>query len=215
MKDIIKHASGFIFIFLVFNAIWTNVSFDQVSSEWKIIIELFLGPLVFLGVFLVLIIRIFWKVPLIKDLIRPFFATNPNLQGTWKGMIEYMCDKESKESKEKEVFLVITQEDAFTVHCRLLTDERESESFNANFYIEGGRWNLSYQYRSSEAIKRHDENPIHTGTTILALDNSAKLFKLDGLYYTSRNTRGNLSLMKLSRKLAKSYGSAKHLKSVE
>jgi len=206
VKNLLKHSSGFVLMFLIFNAIWSQFSFTQVPAEWKTIIELFLGPLVFLSLFLGIVLRFLWKVPLLEAIVRPFFATNPFLQGTWKGTLKYEWEQERG---EKEVFLVIVQEDAFSVHCRLFTDERESESFNANLFDKNGRWNLNYQYQSSEATERHDENPVHTGTTVLTLDDSTKPFRLTGTYYTFRNTRGDLSFTKVSRKMAKSFESAK------
>jgi hypothetical protein len=196
-------------MFLIFNAIWAQFSFTQVPAAWKTIIELFLGPLVFLSLFLGALLRFLWKVPLIDRVVRYIFATNPNLQGTWKGTLKYEW---AQERREKEVFLVIVQADAFSVQCRLFTDERESESFNANFFDENGRWKLNYQYRSSEAIERRGENPVHTGTTVLTLDDSTRPFRLKGHYYTFRNTSGELSFTKLSRKKAKSFESAIQIK---
>jgi len=208
MKNIIKHSSGFILLFLVFNYIWSQYSFDSLPSEIKYIVELFLGPLFFLSFFLGIIFYFFWKVPFVEKVVRLFFPTNPVLQGTWKGTLKYSIDGELK---QKETYLAIYQPDAFSVHCRLFTDERESESNNATFSNENGRWVLTYQYRSSESIHRREENPSHSGTTVLVLDDTIKPNRFNGNYFTFRNTSGSIDLVKASSKVAKSRESAKKL----
>ena len=206
MKNIFKHSAGFVLLFLIFNFIWTQCSFDSLPPEIKDIVELFLGPLVILSFFLWLILQFAWKIPMLDRLIHVIFSTYPYVQGTWRGIIKY--EWEGKKC-EKESFLVIYQEDAFSVHCRFFTDERESESNNAVLTKENGCWVLSYQYRSSESIERREENPVHSGTAVLKLDDSIKCFRLYGNYFTFRNTSGALDLVKINNKIAKSYHSAK------
>jgi hypothetical protein len=208
MKKLFRHVSGYIFIFLIFNALWELCSFPQLPKAWETIIELFIGPLTLLSGFLWFLFRVLWKIPVINTILRPCFAINPYLQGTWKGSLKY--EWEQKHS-EKEVFLVIIQADAFTIHCRLFTDEKESESLQATLSEYNGRWALMYQYQTLESFERRRENPVHTGTTVLYLDDTLKPWTLRGHYYTFRNTSGELEFKKVSSKLAKSYNSAQSI----
>lgn len=208
MKNLFKYVSGYIFIFLIFNALWELCSFPQLPKAWETIVELFLGPLTLLSGFLWILFRILWKIPVINTILRPCFAINPYLQGTWKGSLKY--EWEQKHS-EKEVFLVIIQADAFTIHCRLFTDEKESESLQSTLSERDRRWTLMYQYQTLESFERRRENPVHTGTTVLYLDDTLKPLRLCGHYYTFRNTSGDLEFKKVSPNLTKSYASAQSI----
>ena len=170
-----------------------------ISNVYDIIIPALGGiELVFWFLFTVL-----WRFKTINCFLTKIFDTNIYLQGTWYGFLE----SSYKGAEFREVFLVISQPDAFTIDCKLLTEHRTSLSKVSNIIDEAGTKKLIYHYFATQDKKYDDNNPMHSGTTCLDIGNKL----LEGTYYTDNKTKGKIQFSKITKKKINIYKEAKSL----
>ncbi|WP_165063009.1 hypothetical protein [Adlercreutzia sp. ZJ154] len=110
----------------------------------------------------------------------------PKLFKHYDGVLVSDCD-----SKERSISLNIIQHFDKVEIC-MKSDESESISTSADFEQHRERYMLVYEYINTPKAKLRDNSPIHFGTARLKVENDGR--KLIGEYYTSRNTKGDISL---------------------
>ena len=147
-----------------------------------------------------------WKLPVFKKWLVPF----PNLQGTWFGRLEstWVNPSTGERVPPKGVALVIKQ--TYTsMSCVMYTDESESYSTTAqiNEDDDSGVLRLSYGYTNRSRATVRDRSAIHDGASILRITNGSEN-KLEGEYWTSRKTTGEISVKLVSKELARSFSEA-------
>ena len=140
-----------------------------------------------------------WRLPVFRGWLVPF----PDLQGTWLGELRSTWkNPETGQGIPPLRMTVVIRQTFSSVSCTLFTKESESYSTAAQitFDDESGSLTLDYTYTNrSKATLRH-RSPIHDGAArlrIVTLPERA----LEGEYWTSRCTTGEMSLRFLSRKL--------------
>lgn len=207
MKHFDKFITCTVILYIMIDSFWRKINFDMLPSPWGTIIELLIGPLIILSIENWLIFHIFWKTKYLGKLLQMLFDTNPSMYGTWAGTIKYKYQTE----QEKSVFLVITQPDAYSIYCRLFTDERESTSETTSFLQDADSKKLIYTYRADEAVENKETNEMHMGVTELKLSVINKAVFFSGFYCTDRKTRGSITLKRISKKYATSYQDAQSL----
>lgn len=124
---------------------------------------------------------LFKKIPFLNDIIPP------NINGKWNGFIFSSYTK-----REKKVNFTIKQ--TFS-SCKISIDTNEitSDSLCANWIKEGDTFYLIYNYRTSlKNLGNSSTNPSQYGTAKIALNGD----KIEGDYWTSRNTVGTINLTK-------------------
>lgn len=133
-----------------------------------------------------------WRLPLFKGWLVPF----PDLQGTWEGSLTSTWTDPSTGQRipPKNVTLAIRQSFS-SVSIVMHTDESESFSTTAqiNEDDESGIFRLTYNYTNRSRADVRDRSPIHDGAAILKFS-ASRTKKLEGEYWTSRKTTGNLSV---------------------
>jgi hypothetical protein len=116
------------------------------------------------------------------------------LRGTWKGqLVSTWVDPVTNQGRgEIEAYLVIRQT-YFTIDVRLLTAESGSVTLSANIVDDGqGVHTLAVLYRNTpRALLRH-RSPIGHGGMLLYV-RGTPAYRLDGEYWTDRNTKGELT----------------------
>ncbi|WP_274369229.1 hypothetical protein [Morganella morganii] len=121
----------------------------------------------------------------------------PNLNGNWEIKIEYV-DKESKKTKNILGECQIHQ-NIFNLSISIQTETSESETLSISAEKDPitGYIKLHYIYRN-DVIKQyyHDNPDIYLGTAILQIRNDSN--KLNGKYFTSRNSNGHFSISRIS-----------------
>ncbi len=129
-----------------------------------------------------------WKLKFFYPWLVPF----PNLSGNWKGELISNWDNKSLPPIPTEVF--ITQS-FFNVQVQIKTGESRSYSIGGSFDIdrEAGRQQLFYSYLNTPKPSVRDRSGIHYGSTRLDFK-GFKVNKMDGEYWTSRETTGELHL---------------------
>lgn len=131
-----------------------------------------------------------WKWKIFYPWLVPF----PNLSGDWEGTIK--SNWKEKELEPIPIEVSITQ-NFFNVQVRIKTKESRSYSIGASFDIdnERGFQQLFYTYLNTPKAGVRERSEIHYGSTILNFD-GFKVKKMDGEYWTDRETTGEITLKK-------------------
>lgn len=131
-----------------------------------------------------------WKLKVFYPWLVPF----PNLSGDWEGTIK--SNWKEKELEPIPIEVSITQ-NFFNVQVRIKTKESRSYSIGASFDIdnERGFQQLFYTYLNTPKAGVRERSEIHYGSTILNFD-GFKVTKMDGEYWTDRETTGEIILTK-------------------
>lgn len=144
-----------------------------------------------------------WRLPIFRGWLVPF----PDLQGTWEGELRSTWkNPETGQPIAPLRMVVVIRQTYSTVSCTLFTKESESYSTAAQITRdeETGSLSLDYTYTNrSKATLRH-RSPIHDGAArlrIVTLPDPA----LEGEYWTSRCTTGDMILRFRSRDLLDSF----------
>jgi hypothetical protein len=201
MKNIRKEI--LVWIQLVsFVVIWVAVLFfsgNSLKIGWEAIKKL--PDVVTIYVLLVLIFTNWaWRLPIFKGWLVPF----PDLQGTWKGTLQstWIDPATSQKIQPKDVMLVIKQTFS-NISCVMYTDESNSFSNTAqiNQDDDSGIFRLSYNYINRSKANVRDKSAIHDGAAILKVITEPEK-SLEGEYWTSRKTTGDISVKFISKKLS-------------
>ena len=141
-----------------------------------------------------------WRNPLFRGWLVPL----PDLQGTWEGRVEstWSGPKGEQPAKPMPAILVIKQTFS-TISCVMYTEESTSYSNAAQISRDNdsGTLRLSYNYTSRPKAKLRDRSEIHDGAAILRIVTEPQR-ALEGEYWTSRKTTGDMRLTFKSRELA-------------
>lgn len=127
-----------------------------------------------------------WKI------FHPWLVPFPNLSGNWTGFIK--SNWEGAKNEPIPTSITITQT-FFNVQVKIKTEESRSYSIGAAFDIdkERGYNQLFYSYLNTPKSGVRERSEIHYGTTILNFEGS-KVSKMEGEYWTSRETTGEIEL---------------------
>jgi hypothetical protein len=131
-----------------------------------------------------------WKLKIFYTWLVPF----PNLSGDWEETIK--SNWKEKQLEPILVEVVITQ-NFFNIQVKIKTKESRSYSIGASFDIdnERGFQQLFYTYLNTPKAGVRERSEIHYGSTILNFD-GFKVIKMDGEYWTDRETTGEITLTK-------------------
>jgi hypothetical protein len=168
-------------------AIWA--SGGTVSSAWL----RFFGAAAF-TVWLALVVwdRWLWKVPFIQRVL----PVPVDLTGTWKGSLHRLRgpDGDAVGPAEQEVYLVIRQTST-TISVVLLTAELTSKSTVASIRRDEASTSVSYVYFARPEARVESRSRMHNGAAILDVSGRPAA-RLDGRYWTDRDTRGQFEVSK-------------------
>jgi len=155
----------------------------------------------------VLILLVFTKWAWKWRVFRGWLVPLPNLQGTWKGYLNstWVDPSTGQKIPPKDVVLVIRQTFS-TLSCVTFTDESDAYSTTAqiNQDDESGVFRISYNYINRPRSIVRDRSEIHDGAAILKIISDPKK-RLEGEYWTSRKTTGDISVEFVSDKLAQAF----------
>lgn len=131
-----------------------------------------------------------WKWKIFYPWLVPF----PNLSGDWNGTIKSNWKVKELEPIPTEVLINQT---FFNIQVRIKTGESISSSIGASFDIDKDRGFQrlfdSYLNTPKPGVKERSE--IHYGSTLLNFE-GYKVTKMEGEYWTSRETTGEIELSK-------------------
>jgi hypothetical protein len=143
-----------------------------------------------------------WRLKMFSGWIVPF----PDLQGTWKGELKSTWkDASGQRIPAISVVLVIRQTFS-SVSCTVFTKESESYSTAAQIVRdeESGTIRLDYNYTNRPKAIIRERSAIHDGAARLRVVTVPSL-RMEGEYWTSRCTSGDVAVSFQGRELADSY----------
>jgi SMODS-associating 2TM, beta-strand rich effector domain len=145
----------------------------------------------------ILFIKWGWKWKIFYPWLVPF----PDLSGDWIGTI-----KSNWKDKQLEPIPtgVSINQTFFNIQVRIKTIESRSYSIGASFDIDKDRGfqQLFYSYLNTPKPGVRERSEIHYGSTLLNFE-GFKVSKMEGEYWTSRETTGEIELARKRNNIAK------------
>ncbi len=147
--------------------------------------------------------RWLWRLRLLQDWLVPF----PDLQGTWEGeLTSTWKDPATGQGIPPMPATLVIRQTFSSISCVLFTPESDSYSTAAqiNRDDDSGILRLSYNYTNRPKATLRDRSAIHDGAALLRIISVPKRV-LEGEYWTSRCTTGDVSLRFRSRELSEQF----------
>lgn len=190
----------FLYILMGFlGPIWYSVGWIRGESMGNF--KSFMTPLPVVVTVFVLLFFIFanwgWKLKFLQGWLVPF----PDLNGTWQGHLQTNW-KENGNTLDPIPLILTIKQSFLHISCVMRTAEMESHSYSEGFVIDPGKQmrRLCYSYASEPNINLRDRSDTHDGTMRLNIING-KNPRLEGKYWTARETTGTVTLLKLTDEL--------------
>lgn len=140
--------------------------------------------------------QILWKFKCFQK----WLVLIPNLNGVWKGEIhtDFINPFTYEEIKKIDAELTIKQS-LFHISCRMKTNNMTSHSVSANFLLDDDnqKCQLLYTYLSTPKQTVQYISRIHFGTVLYDMNDHYEVNKLEGNYWTGRETVGFITLFKI------------------
>jgi len=142
-----------------------------------------------------------WRVPVVQRIP----GVPRSVRGTWKGTLtSFWQDPATGQRVSAKTAYLVVRQTATLVSVKLLTDESSSSSSLASVSIPDGTAVLDYLYLNRPKASVEHRSRMHHGSTVLDIvGNPAK--RLDGRYWTDRDSRGELSFTERSKQIADDY----------
>ncbi len=147
-----------------------------------------------------------WRLPLFQGWLVPY----PDLEGTWTGTLESTwVDPGTGQRKAPLPIVLVIKQSFSTLGCVMYSEESTSFSNAAQISTddEDGILRLSYNYTNRPNASVRDRSEIHDGAAILRVITGTRR-ALEGEYWTSRKTTGDMRLSFRSRKLTASFSTS-------
>lgn len=176
MRETLKEYGKFylgcaLIIYAILSLIFKNASF----------FDLFDTTITITTLISILYVECLWK-------FNPFDKT-PKLYGEYNATFISNFDKKKNERKMN---LTIKQ-NLFSTRIYIITDESKSESISSSLIKKTDCWQLIYTYCNIPNAIERNHSCIHFGTSIF---NISKNNLISGIYYTDRNTSGDIKNIK-------------------
>lgn len=147
--------------------------------------------------------RWLWRWNIFRHWLVPF----PDLEGTWEGELKSKWkDPDTQQPLPAIPVILVIRQTFSSVSCALFTAESESYSTAAQVSLDedSGALHLNYNYTNRPKALLRDRSSIHDGAARLKVI-SAPNQLLEGEFWTSRCTAGEISLRYRSRQLLESF----------
>ena len=136
-----------------------------------------------------------WKWQKLQGWLVPF----PNLNGAWKGRLKSLWQDPQTGKGVADVDIILSiKQTLLAVNCVMKTAESESKSYVASFLINSdtGQKQLVYSYFNKPKPSVRERSIPHDGTVLLNIVGKCEAIKLEGEYWTSRKSNGEIALEK-------------------
>lgn len=141
------------------------------------------------------------------------FSKRPDIRGTWRGRLaSNWINPETGQriDPDPEVYLVVRQT-FWSVTANLITKESKSCSTTATIEDDGcGQYQFVAQYRNTPRASVRERSEVHHGSFKLDVGGEP-VDRLEGYYWTDRNTMGELEFDHRSLKTVDSFKHAQNL----
>jgi hypothetical protein len=146
-----------------------------------------------------------WRVPVLQG----WFVKRPALYGTWRVTFHSdWVDPETNEGIPPKVGYMAVRQTYSSLSMKLMTDESTSSLVAEGLSVgSDGTFKVFAVYRNESRIAVRDRSPIHYGAFALDVQGSPAS-RMEGAYWTDRNTRGDMTLTDRNKKVIDGYGEA-------
>jgi hypothetical protein len=177
-----------IVLFLVIAFFRNNLSLKSLDNIWEDITT----TVTIVTIICTLFVSWAWRWSIFQGWLVPF----PCLSGKWNGEIISTYNSEKKPIPVE----IVIKHLFFNIQIRVKTNESTSVSTCASFDIDEDRGlkQLIYSYQNNPKATVRDHSEIHYGTTRLEISDDITV--LEGEYWTSRKTTGDITLLKVVHK---------------
>ena len=131
----------------------------------------------------------------------------PDLQGTWRGELKSdWINPETQKGIDPIPVVLVVRQTFSSIKCTLMTKESTSYSTTADINIvpSGDDLYLTYNYTNRPKAVIRDRSAIHDGASILKIIRKPNKC-LEGEYWTSRKTRGDINLIFESKNITEKF----------
>lgn len=172
-------------LFLIIAFFRGNLSFNSLDTIWEDVTT----TITFVTIICTLFVSWAWKWKIFQDWLVPF----PCLSGKWEGEIVSTYNSENRSIPVN----VVIKHHFFNIQIKVKTGESNSISTCGSFDIDEDRGlkQLIYSYQNNPKATVRERSEIHYGTTRLEINDDANI--LEGEYWTSRKTTGDMKLTKM------------------
>ena len=172
-------------LFLIIAFFRGNLSFNSLDTIWEDVTT----TITFVTIICTLFVSWAWKWKIFHDWLVPF----PCLSGKWDGEIVSTYNSENRSIPVN----VVIKHHFFNIQIKVKTGESNSISTCGSFDIDEDRGlkQLIYSYQNNPKATVRERSEIHYGTTRLEINDDANI--LEGEYWTSRKTTGDMKLTKM------------------
>jgi hypothetical protein len=136
----------------------------------------------------------------------------PNLNGTWKGRIDYRWANPDDKNDIKNVVdpaYICIQQTFLSIKVCAFTTESESYSLSSSIsQVDTGAWELSYTYDNNPDRRLRDRSQRHRGAAELKVNRVNGEHTIQGDYWTDRWSQGHMSFSSRRAEFATNYESA-------
>jgi hypothetical protein len=150
-----------------------------------------------------------WRIPKVGRKL----SKRPDIRGTWRGRLASNWVNPQTGQRidpDPEVYLVVRQT-FWSVTGNLITKESKSCSTTATIEDDGcGQYQFVAQYRNTPRASVRSRSEVHHGSFKLDIGGEP-VDRLEGYYWTDRNTMGELEFDQRSPKAVESYKHAQDL----
>ncbi|MBK5220278.1 MAG: hypothetical protein JJE35_10915 [Thermoleophilia bacterium] len=151
-----------------------------------------------------------WRIPRVGRKL----SKRPDIRGTWRGQLaSNWVNPETGQriDPDPEVYLVVRQT-FWSVTANLITKESKSCSTTATIEDDGcGQYQFVAQYRNTPRASVRERSEVHHGSFKLDVGGEP-VDRLEGYYWTDRNTMGELEFDRRSGKAVDSFTHAQDLR---
>jgi hypothetical protein len=171
-------------LFLIIAFFRDNLSFRNLDTIWEDITT----TITIVTLICTLFVTWAWKWEIFQGWLVPF----PCLSGKWEGEIKSTYNSENNSISVR----VVIKHHFFIIQIKIKTNESSSISTCGSFDIDEDRGlrQVIYSYQNNPKAIVRGRSEIHYGTTRLEINDDANV--LEGEYWTSRKTTGDIILRK-------------------
>ncbi len=195
IKAFIYILLGFSFILWFAFAILGDLSLSNLWAFLKLLPKVATIDLLILSLF----IKWGWRWKIFRGWLVPF----PDLNGTWQGYIKSNWKDSGTRKKSSPIPAILSIKQTFgKISCVLRTAEMVSHSYVEGFTLDRDKQirQLAYSYTSKPRPLVKERSTSHDGTIVFNLV-GMPVTKLEGRYWTDRETTGEILLAYRGKKI--------------
>ena len=144
-----------------------------------------------------------WKFKIFQS----WLIVEPIIEGTWRGRLKTTwIDPATGESLNEIPIVLSIKQDFYNISCSIFTKESTSSSYSGKIYFDesSGVKRFIYTYTNKPKVSVRDRSEFHDGTANLRIIGGSQT-KMEGDYWTTRKSTGDVEVEFHSKKLVSSF----------